>query len=139
MELSTRTSVQTRRKTEKKSPVAGCVHILPYFPGLNTFATVVPQVHVAHLPHTPRLCHPDVLSTVAEARHDLIHLTDTNSTVTCRICSLATRNMSFNTGATRLTIIHLIKITFYLDFTHCDMTKSKVMKNNTGRCNFRER
>ena len=65
----------------EKSPVAGCVNVLPDFPGLDTFPTVVLHIHVAHLPHTPGLCHPDILPTVAEARHNLIHLTHTNTTV----------------------------------------------------------
>ena len=62
-----------------KSIMAGCIDmvqiILPDFPGLNTFTTVVLQVHIADLPYTPGLCQPDILSTVTEARHHLIHLT----------------------------------------------------------------
>lgn len=48
---------------------------LPHFPGLNTFTTIIIQVHVADLPHTPWLGHPDVLTAVTEARYHLVHLT----------------------------------------------------------------
>lgn len=51
--------------------------ILPDFSGLNTFTTVVLQVHVADLPHAPRLGHPHVLTAVTEARNHLVHLTPT--------------------------------------------------------------
>lgn len=49
--------------------------ILPDLSGLNTFTTVILQIHIADLPHTPGLCHPDILPTVTEARHHLINLT----------------------------------------------------------------
>lgn len=49
---------------------------VPDFAGLDSFATVFLQVHVADLPHTPRLGHPHVLVAVALARHHLVHLTD---------------------------------------------------------------
>lgn len=85
---STRIQVKTRTQTQK-SLVAGYIDlvwiILPDFPGLNTFTTVVLQVHIADLPYTPRLCYPHILSTVAEARHHLIHLTNRKTTVTCLI------------------------------------------------------
>lgn len=68
---------------------SGCVDmvrlILPDFPGLNSFTTVILQVHIADLPYTPWLCHPDILPTVTEAGHHLIHLTHINTTVTCLI------------------------------------------------------
>ena len=57
--------------------------ILPDFPGLNTFTTVIPQVHIADPPHTPGFRHPDVLATVTEAWHHLIHLKHMNTAVTC--------------------------------------------------------
>lgn len=53
---------------------------LPHFPGLNTFTTIIIQVHVADLPHAPWLSHPDVLTTVTEARHHLVHLTQDTHT-----------------------------------------------------------
>lgn len=53
---------------------------LPHFPGLNTFPTIIIQVHVADLPHAPWLSHPDILTTVTEARHHLIHLGDVTHT-----------------------------------------------------------
>lgn len=59
--------------------------VLPDFPGLNSFATVILQVHIADPPHTPWLCHPDVLPTVTEAWHNLIHLTGITE-VNCVIC-----------------------------------------------------
>lgn len=50
--------------------------------GLNTFTTVVIQVHIADFPHTPRLCHPHILPTVTEARHHLIDLMHIKTPVT---------------------------------------------------------
>lgn len=49
---------------------------VPDFAGLDSFAAVLLQVHVADLPHAPRLGHPHVLVAVALARHHLVHLTD---------------------------------------------------------------
>ena len=46
----------------------------PDFSGLDTFATVLLQVHVADLPYTPGLGQPHVLSTVAQTGHHLVDL-----------------------------------------------------------------
>lgn len=49
---------------------------VPDFAGLDSLATVLLQVHVADLPHTPGLGHPHVLVAVALARHHLVYLTE---------------------------------------------------------------
>ena len=48
--------------------------ILPDFSCLDTLSTVLLQVNVADLPHTPRLSQPHILGTVTRAGHHLIHL-----------------------------------------------------------------
>lgn len=48
--------------------------VLPDFPCLNTFSTVLFQVHIGHLADTPGLSNPYVLAAVTVAWHYLIYL-----------------------------------------------------------------
>lgn len=68
-------TVQRQQSKLLRRPHSLLGPLLPDFSGLNTFSTVILQVHVADLPHAPRLGHPHVLTAVAEARNHLVHLT----------------------------------------------------------------
>lgn len=48
--------------------------MVPDFAGLDALSTVLLQVQVADLPHTPGFSHPHILTAVTNTGHNLIHL-----------------------------------------------------------------